>query len=158
MLYRHQFVVHAPQSVVAAFHSRADSMGAITPPPVIVRIHAAPAILDDGDAMDFTMWMGPLPIHWVARIEEKTAVSFVDRQLSGPFESWAHLHTYVPASSGAGLAETIVVDQVTAELSRHWFWRWVGLGMWLSLPILFAYRGWQTRRLLEHGQATEIVQ
>jgi hypothetical protein len=28
-------------------------------------------------------------------------------------------------------------------------WRWlVSLGMWTTLPILFAYRAWKTRRLL----------
>ncbi len=35
------------------------------------------------------------------------------------------------------------------EHRRHWFWRLVGMGMWLNLPILFAYRGWKTRQLLE---------
>ena len=38
-------------------------------PPVIVRVHSAPEELGDGDTMDFTMWMGPLPVHWVAQIE-----------------------------------------------------------------------------------------
>ncbi|HRX05275.1 MAG TPA: hypothetical protein P5148_19150, partial [Anaerolineae bacterium] len=30
----------------------------------------------------------------------------------------------------------------------HPIWGPVGLGMMLNLPLLFAYRGWQTRRLL----------
>ncbi|MEZ4584038.1 MAG: hypothetical protein R3A10_20780 [Caldilineaceae bacterium] len=60
-------------------------MGAITPPPVIVRVHRAPELLGEGDEMDFTMWLGPLPIRWLARIEQVTPVTFVDRQLRGPF-------------------------------------------------------------------------
>ncbi len=119
-------------------------MGAITPPPVIVQIHAAPTVLMDGDEMDFTMWLGPLPIHWVARIEETTPISFVDRQIKGPFARWEHLHTYVQEADG----QTRVVDQVTAELSQNWFWKLVGLGMWLSLPVLFAFRGWRTKQIL----------
>ena len=183
MNYHHRFLVKAPQAAVADFHRHSNSMGAITPPPVVVRVHHAPAVLCEGDQMDFTMWLGPLPIHWVARIEQITPVSFVDRQLSGPFGAWEHLHTYVevlapPAPQSWGEKETtaapqswgeeetnatlnswgeeqapttVVIDQVTAEFSRHWFWRLVGLGMWVSLPMLFAYRGWKTRRILETG-------
>jgi hypothetical protein len=34
-------------------------------------------------------------------------------------------------------------------LSSHWLWWIVGSGMWLTLPLLFAYRGWRTRHVLE---------
>ncbi len=145
MLYQHSFTVAAPQSVVADFHRRSNSMGAITPPPVIVRVHSAPQWLSEGDEMDFTMWLGPLPIRWLARIEQTTPVSFVDRQLSGPFTSWQHLHTYV----AQGPQQTLVLDQVEVELSDNWWRKLLGLGMWLNLPVLFAYRGWKTRRMLE---------
>jgi ligand-binding SRPBCC domain-containing protein len=154
MIYRHSFEVAAPQSVVADFHCNSDSMGAITPPPVIVRVHNAPEQLSEGDEMDFTMWLGPLPIHWVARIEQTTPVSFVDRQISGPFASWRHLHTYV----AHGPEKTLVIDQVEAELSDNWWWKMVGTGMWLNLPILFAYRGWKTRRLLERRKQAVTVE
>lgn len=123
-------------------------MGAITPPPVLVRLHRAPQQLGEGDEMDFTLWLGPLPIRWVARIEQTTPISFVDRQLAGPFKQWRHLHTYIAAEHG----KTLVVDQVEAELSDHWWWKLVGLGMWLNLPLMFAYRGWKTRRLLARRQ------
>lgn len=153
MIYRHSFEVAAPQSNVADFHRNSDSMGAITPPPVIVRVHSAPERLSEGDTMDFTMWLGPLPIRWVARIEQTTPVSFVDRQVAGPFASWRHLHTYV----AHGPDKTLVIDQVEAELSGHWWWKLVGTGMWLNLPILFAYRGWKTRRLLERQKRAATV-
>jgi ligand-binding SRPBCC domain-containing protein len=143
MNYRHSFEVRAPQDAVAAFHQDPRSMGAITPPPVIVRLHSAPPQLDEGAQMDFTLWVGPLPIRWLAQIEQVTPISFVDRQVTGPFARWRHLHTYVATTPD----RTLVIDHVEAELSRHWFWRLAGLGMWLSLPLLFAYRGWQTRRL-----------
>jgi ligand-binding SRPBCC domain-containing protein len=153
MRYRHSFEVAAPQSAVADFHRNSDSMGAITPPPVIVRVHSAPERLGEGDVMDFTMWLGPLPIRWMARIEQTTTVSFVDRQLSGPFARWKHLHTYV----AQGPNKTLVIDQVEAELSDNWWWKAVGMGMWLNLPVLFAYRGWKTRRLLERGKERAAV-
>ena len=153
MIYRHSFEVAASQSSVADFHRNSDSMGAITPPPVIVRVHSAPERLSEGDTMDFTMWLGPMPIRWVARIEQTTPVSFVDRQVTGPFAHWRHLHTYV----AQGPDKTLVIDQVEAELSDHWWWKLVGMGMWLNLPILFAFRGWKTRRLLERQKRAATV-
>ncbi len=145
MHYRHVFRVKAPLVAVADFHSRSASMPAITPPPMIVRVHHAPARLGSGDEMDFTLWAGPLPLRWVARIDDASQAGFTDRQLRGPFANWVHRHGFVRVSD----AETDVVDDVEVELSPKPFWRAVGAAMWIGLPLLFAYRGWKTRRLLE---------
>jgi ligand-binding SRPBCC domain-containing protein len=123
-------------------------MPAITPPPIIVRVHRAPARLGEGDEMDFTLWAGPLPLRWLARIEDASPAGFTDRQLRGPFAAWAHRHTFVRVTDEI----TEVVDQVAAQIKRHPFWGPVGLLMWAGLPLLFAFRGWQTRRLLEAGR------
>ncbi len=144
MIYNHRFEVQAPLNAVSQFHSHSSSMGAITPPPVIVQIHHAPDILQEGDEMDFTMWLGPLPIRWVARIEDVSSTGFVDRQLRGPFTRWEHRHTFVPVND----TTTAVVDEVTAELSSNPFWHILGFGMWLNMAVLFAYRGWRTRQIL----------
>ena len=151
MHYHHEFVVRAPLAAVAAFHSRSASMGAITPPPIMVRIHHAPPLLGSGDQMAFTLWMGPLPIRWLAQIEEVTPTGFVDRQLRGPFAHWVHRHTFVALDE----SHTRVVDDIEAELSDHWFWRLVGLNMWAGMPLLFGWRAWRTRRLLEGDAARE---
>jgi ligand-binding SRPBCC domain-containing protein len=95
--------------------------------------------------MEFTMWMGPLPVRWFARVEDVSANGFLDRQVRGPFGQWAHRHTFLEGQKGA----TEVVDQVQARLRRHLLWGPVGFGMWVGLPLLFAYRGWKTRRLME---------
>lgn len=145
MHYHHRFEVHAPLTAVADFHRQSASMGAITPPPVIVRVHSAPSVLRDGDEMDFTMWLGPLPVRWVARIKDVTPTGFIDQMITGPFALWEHRHTFVPIHDAA----TAVVDDVHAQLSPHPLWRVIGLAMWLNMAILFAYRGWKTRRLLE---------
>ena len=147
MNYQHSFHVHAPLADVRQFHRLSASMGAITPPPVIVRVHQAPTVLEDGDEMDFTMWLGPLPVRWLARIEEVTESSFVDRMIQGPFSSWRHRHSFVTLDA----QHTEVHDRVEATLSPHPFWNLVGRMMWLNLPVLFAYRGYKTRRLLEHS-------
>jgi ligand-binding SRPBCC domain-containing protein len=147
MKYHHRFVVAAPLARVAEFHRRASSMVAITPPLLIVRVHRAPATLGSGDEMAFTLWAGPLPLHWTARIEGVSPEGFTDRQVRGPFAAWQHRHRFERLSE----RETAVVDEVTAELKRHPFWWMVGALMWLGLPLLFAYRGWRTRRLLAAG-------
>lgn len=144
MIYRHRFRVSAPLEAVSAFHSRSAAMAAITPPPLIVQIHQAPRVLADGDEMAFSLWLGPLPLSWRARIEEMTPYGFVDRQVQGPMGLWQHRHTFVPIDDNT----TEVVDEVELAVRPHPLWGPVGLGMALSLPLLFAYRAWRTRRLV----------
>jgi ligand-binding SRPBCC domain-containing protein len=143
--YHHRFVLKAPLEQVAEFHSRAASMAAITPLPIVVRIQRAPAVLTEGDEMEFTMWLGPFPIHWMARIEQVSSTGFTDRQLQGPFAAWSHRHEFVSVDEHS----TEVVDSIALNLRRHPVWWLVGAAMRLGLPVLFAYRAWKTRRLLE---------
>ena len=88
-------------------------MAAITPPPIIVQVHHAPPVLADGDEMDFTMWLGPLPVHWLARIEAVSPAGFTDRQLRGPFTEWIHRHTFRAMDEQT----TDVIDEITLQPS-----------------------------------------
>ncbi|MDI9548162.1 MAG: hypothetical protein QM346_11260 [Chloroflexota bacterium] len=145
MKYAHRFRVEAPSADVVEFHQRSASMAAITPPPIIVRIHEAPAVLGEGDEMAFTLWLGPLPMRWRARIEQTGPSGFADRLIKGPFASWVHQHVFVETGSDA----TEVIDMVSAKLSDRPFWRLAGLALWAGMPLLFTYRAWKTRRLLQ---------
>ena len=145
MRYQHEFIVAAPLASVTAFHQQSASMAAITPPPVIARIHQAPEYLQPGDRMAFTLWLGPLPVRWTAQIEALPGAGFADRQESGPFAAWLHRHTFIALADG----RTLVRDEIEYRPKRHLFWGPVGWLMGLNLPVLFAYRGWKTRRLLE---------
>ena len=145
MNYQHRFRVKAPLIRVAEFHSRAASMAAITPPPILVRMRHTPAILAEGDEMDFTMWLGPLPVHWLAHIEGVSPAGFSDRQLQGPFAEWVHHHTFVAVDEHT----TDVLDEVTLRVRPHLLWGPVGLGMRLGLPLLFTFRAWKTKQVLE---------
>ena len=144
MRYYHEFTVRAPLADVTGFHARSASMAAITPPPIIVRIQEAPPILKDGDRMRFTLWLGPLPLHWTARIETDSPTSFIDRQVAGPFQHWEHKHSFSEMENGP----VLVRDEVHTRLKRHPVWWLAGAGMWLGMPILFAYRGWKTKKIL----------
>lgn len=129
--------------VVRNFHARAASMAAITPPPIVVQMHSAPEMLSEGDEMRFTLWLGPLPVRWTARIEQASPDSFIDRQIEGPFAEWSHTHHFVTI----GVA-TCVQDTVTYRYKSHLLWGLVGRLMGASLPFLFKYRAWRTKRLL----------
>ncbi len=146
-MYRHRFRTRAALDAVAAFHRRSTSMAAITPPPVRVDMGAVPAELGEGDEMAFTLRLGPLAIPWTARIEDVGPDGFTDRQVAGPFARWVHVHRFVARADGS----VEVLDEVDARLSRRPWWFLVGLGMKLSLPGLFAYRAWKSRRILERG-------
>ena len=145
MRYRHRFRVRAPLAAVAEFHGRADSMAAITPPIIPIRIKGTPPQLAAGSEMAFTMWLGPLPVKWRAYISQLSSKGFTDHQIEGPFGYWIHEHIFVDVDG----QHTDVIDEVQAGLKWHAFWAPVGLAMWLGLPLLFAYRGWKTRRMLE---------
>ena len=144
MTFLHEFTVAAPRERVARFHRRRQSLVEITPPPIIVQIQAGPEILSSGDELRFTLWLGPFPIRWHAVIESLSDNGFADRQISGPFAHWIHRHTFI--ESGEGL--TTVRDEIENAYKRHLVWGIIGRLFVLGLPVLFAYRGWRTRRLL----------
>lgn len=144
MNYRRRFLVKSPLAKVVDFHSRADNMAALTPPPILIRFQRTPPVLGEGDEMAFTMWIGPLPARWLARIEDVSSKGFTDRQLHGPFDAWVHRHSF----SAVDAQTTQVVDEINLRLRRHIFWGPLGLAMWLGLPVLFAFRALKTRRLL----------
>ena len=144
MVFRHEFTVAAPRAEVTHFHRRRQSLVEITPPPMVVQIQAGPEILSSGDELRFTLWLGPFPIRWHAAIEAVSDEDFADRQISGPFAHWVHRHTFL--ASGESL--TTVRDEIEYAYKRHLVWGVVGRLFVLGLPVLFAYRGWKTKRLL----------
>jgi ligand-binding SRPBCC domain-containing protein len=143
--YRHQYKIRIPCEVVARFHMQPSGLSAITPPPVFVRLHRVFTDFHEGAEMDFTLWFGLFPVRWNARFEEVTPNSFIDRQLRGPFRHWVHRHSFLPLDEN----QTLVSDEIIFEIRKHPFWGPVGALMWANLPVLFAYRAWKTRRLLE---------
>lgn len=140
MKYQHRFTVNAPLTAVADFHRDTRALRDLSPPPMIVQFNDV-APLAEGSIADFTMWLGPLPVHWVA---EHTQVDplhgFVDTQKQGPFRAWRHQHQFRALDEQT----TEVIDSIEAEYGNL-----VSRFMWANLPILFAYRAWRTRRALE---------
>ena len=94
MEFKREFRVNSTLEQVRKFHESSSSMAAITPVPIKIDYPHSPEVLREGDEMSFTLWMGPMPINWVARIENVTTIGFEDRLLSGPYKSWIHTHHY----------------------------------------------------------------
>jgi ligand-binding SRPBCC domain-containing protein len=145
MVFRHSFRLNVPLQAVVDLHRDPKNLALLTPPPVLVRINHAPQRLSDGSEMAFTMWFGPFPIRWKALIERIEGEGFQDRQLSGPFEYWVHRHSF----QDLGDKGTEIQDHIEFSLKKNLFWGTIGFFMRLSLPFLFFYRSWKTRRLLE---------
>ena len=68
-------------------------------------------------------------------------VSFVDRQISGPMQSWVHTHSFTQKADGVELQDQIVLEHkpgLPGLLTRLMF-------DGLPLRILFLYRHFRTR-------------
>ena len=141
----HSFQVKSSLSAVAEFHRSSIALRKLTPPPVIVQFHRLEPI-SEGSTAEFTMWFGPIPVRWTARHSQvNLPYGFIDEQIDGPFSQWKHRHGFNPIGENT----TEVIDEIQAELGKHPFWGLVGWAMWITLPLLFAYRAWVTRRSIE---------
>jgi ligand-binding SRPBCC domain-containing protein len=146
MQFKHQFRVQAPLDTVHRFHQSMTSFRQLTPPPIIVQLHQATDKPEEGDRMDFTLWLGPIPVRWLAEFSQVSEHGFVDSQLRGPFKRWVHQHRFHPHPDGS----TVVEDLIEAEVGWSPYTP-IAAGMWLGMPLLFAYRAWMTKRALNSG-------
>ena len=144
MKFRHRFSVNAPLMRVAEFHSRSANMPKLSPPPMKTQLLNAPEILKTGDKMDFNLVFGLFKIYWAAHLQSLSLEGFTDQQIMGPFQEWTHQHRFI----SVGETTTCVHDEIQLRLRKHPIWWIVGMGMFLSLPFLFTFRKWKTRRLL----------
>lgn len=136
--YEHRFTVNAPLTAVSQFHRDSRALRQLTPPPMWVQFHTVEPMAE-GSIADFTMWLGPLPVRWTAVHTDVAPHGFIDTQQKGPFQFWRHTHTFRALGDG----RTEIIDKIEAEPGNL-----ISRFMWLTLPILFAWRGWRTRREL----------
>ena len=89
-------VVPAPLEEVFAFFSRAENLGAITPPSMEFRmVTPRGQPMHEGREIDYRVKVGPLPLKWRSRIEVwRPGEQFVDSQLRGPYACWWHEHRF----------------------------------------------------------------
>lgn len=141
-VFERRFRVAAPLSVVRRFHGDPRALTALTPPPMRIRLHRFGA-MEEGMEAEFTLWLGPLPLRWLARHEAVGEDGFTDVQVEGPMAHWRHRHQF----TALGSTETEVHDRI--EYAHPGGARGLGTRMLFSragLSGLFVYRAWATRR------------
>jgi len=144
-LFRHEFTVNTPIKDVAEFHGSTQVLRKLNLPLIGLKFHRLEPLAENSIS-DFTMWIGPIPVRWVARHEDVTPDrGFVDVQESGPFKIWRHRHSFVPLDG----SHTLVRDEIMYVYSRAPLWYLFGHFMAWNLPLTFAYRSWVTRKSLE---------
>lgn len=101
--------IDAPIDEVFEFFSRAENLGAITPPALSFAIRTPlPIAMRAGAEIDYTIKLGPLPMQWRTIIQAwEPGRLFVDAQERGPYRAWWHEHHFEARG-----AQTYMEDRV----------------------------------------------
>lgn len=129
-----------------AFHQDPSALGKLTPPPIFVRLrHDDRTAFNQGE-LAFTLWFGPLPIHWLARHEPgPTPTSFADRMIEGPLAYWRHEHIFEDVPGGVILRDRVTLAHKPGLPGMISWLMFDGL----ALHVLFMYRHLRTRLIVE---------
>jgi len=141
--FQYSSLIEATVEVVWDFHERPDILKLLTPPWQPVRVIRREGGLGVGAVSEFCLFLGPIPIPWVARHTDCTPYrNFTDEQVKGPMRSWVHRHQFTPQSGG-----TQLTDAIAYELPGGWLAE-VLLGWWVKsrLQEMFRYRHQVTQR------------
>lgn len=141
--FAHKTLVKAPLEKVISFHQKRAAFKELSIPLMFVHLKRAEPIAE-GSTLDFRMWLGPIPVNWVAVHSDVTQDGFTDSQRVGPFEYWTHRHNFHPLDSRT----TEIIDQIKAMPGKGLISGLVSRLMWFGLPILFSYRSWVYRKNL----------
>ena len=115
----HQWVP-SPIEQTFGFFADAANLEAITPPFLNFRILTTlPVAMCVGARIDYRIALYGVPMTWKTRIERwEPGASFVDRQLSGPYAQWIHLHTFTSVHGGTQLDDRVEYALPLDPLSR----------------------------------------
>ncbi len=101
---------------VWAFHEHPKAFKKLTPPPVFIQVLNSTLTSLKSGQVEFNMWIGPIPLRWVARHEPgPVEFSFVDRQLKGPLAAWEHQHIMQRVDGGV-----MLIDHITLAHKPGW--------------------------------------
>lgn len=152
-VFDYQFTVDAPFEAVSGFHHSTEALKVLTPPPMIVRFHDIEP-LAEGSVSRFTVWGGPIPLHWTAVHSNVSADGFTDTQESGVMKKWEHTHRYEPIDSSS----TRVTEHIEYEFAEGGKDRLIGLAFFnrAALTALFAYRKFRTRWALRGWKEADV--
>lgn len=141
--FRYSSLIDAPVQTVWDFHTRDDILQQLTPPWQPVEIVRREGGLEVGAVSEFKIWLGPLPVDWVAIHTECIPYQlFTDEQQQGPMASWVHRHQFTEENG-----KTRLTDAIAYSLPGDWFAEQL-VGWWVDsrLEEMFRYRHEVTQR------------
>lgn len=145
--------IDAPLEQVFAFFSRAENLGAMTPPSMAFEIRTPlPVAMRAGALIDYRIRLGPLPLDWRTRIEDWTPNQrFVDVQLAGPYASWYHEHRFEALGARTRMSDRVWYAAPLGPLGRAA----QGLAVEPQLRAIFAFRAKAIARRFGSAQDRE---
>lgn len=152
-IFEFTFTVDAPLQAVTDFHRHTSALKKLTPPPMIAQMKEIEP-LAEGSISRFTLWLGPLPIHWKAVHSDVSQMGFTDSQAEGPAKSWVHTHTFTPISEN----QTRINEHIEYEHGSG-FWGVMTRLLFAkpNLFIMFTYRKIITRWNLRHTKIAVVT-
>jgi ligand-binding SRPBCC domain-containing protein len=139
-------LIDAPVDVVWRFHERLDILQILTPPWQPVQIIRREGGLGVGAISEFRLWIGPVPVQWVAvHTECEPHHYFVDEQQTGPMASWHHRHQFEAKGTQTQLTDSIDFSLPGGQPIE------VLLDWWVSMRLsdMFDYRHQMTHQNCE---------
>jgi ligand-binding SRPBCC domain-containing protein len=138
------FTVNASLEDVGTFHSNTRALKTLNPPLIFVKLHRVDP-MSEGSISEFTLWLGPIPVHWRAVHSNVSLNGFTDTQESGPLDFWQHTHHF----ERVGDNNTLIREHIEYQHRRGWrgLFSRILFGR-LGLIALFNYRKWATKRAL----------
>jgi ligand-binding SRPBCC domain-containing protein len=134
-----------PIDTVFAFFSDAANLQRITPPELHFQIVTPlPITMEVGALLVYRLGLFGVPIRWTTRIAEwDPPHRFVDEQLSGPYSTWVHTHTFEKTPAG-----TLIRDRVVYGLPLWPFGEVAYPMVRRQLDRIFSYRQQVVREAL----------
>jgi ligand-binding SRPBCC domain-containing protein len=130
--------IEAPAAEVFRWHEAPGALEQLTPPWEPVEIEQRPPGIRDGDRGVLRVGIGLFKIRWVLEHRDYIAGrQFRDVQISGPFRSWVHTHSFTPAGPAASLLEDRIEYTLPLGHIGAFFGNWF---VQRKLKRLFDYR------------------
>jgi len=119
--------VNRPLAEVFPFFSDARNLEQLTPAFLNFQVlKTSTPTIREGTLIDYKLSLHGLPMHWQSRIESwEPGRSFVDTQVSGPYQLWHHAHEFEEYRGG-----TIIRDRVRYRMPLG------GIGDTLARPFV----------------------
>ncbi|MGB3694379.1 MAG: SRPBCC family protein [Spirulinaceae cyanobacterium] len=135
--FQYSTLINAPVEAVWRFHEREDILQILTPPWQPVQVVRREGGLDVGAITEFRLFLGPIPIAWLARhVECQEYRLFADQQIKGPMAYWLHHHLFAEENGQTRLTDSIEYAIPGGQLAEFL------LGWWVEMRLhdMFRYR------------------